>query len=436
MFVLKNAWSAMWRRWWRTLLLMLLALAVSFGSMIGLSVLKAETTATTTDYDKLTPAVTFRPDRETITEVKGKGDAGKVDWTKYRLSWNQYSEYVQKSGVQLTNAYYGETATVRLDRLKKTTNASDGADSITGKLADDTFAITGFSDENAAQDGLNGKYTIVDGEDLSYDENGAGQALVSEAFAKANDLKVGSTFTATNPSKTSTRQNLKVTGIYRNTGNVTERRTGLDPENTIYTNYYTMTVLGLSTTDQSGTSTNLDVAMILQSPSDYDKFVKAVRKAKLSNDYVIGSTTLDDYNAKVAPLKSLAAKIRPGLIVLAVAGAALAVLLLILGMRGRLEEVGFLTAIGVGRGGIANQFSLEALFPLLVGWAIGVAAAAFSVGPVSNWLTAGANASVDAGMIWTMVWIGIGVLVANAVICTIWVASIKTTTMLGSRMEA
>ncbi|MBT1166324.1 ABC transporter permease [Bifidobacterium simiarum] len=436
MFVLKNAWSAMWRRWWRTLLIMIVALAVSFGSMIGLSVINAETKATGSEYDKLTPAVTFRPDRETITQVKGKGDAGKVDWTKYRLSWNQYSEYVQKSGIQLTNAYYGETTTVKLDKVKKTANASDGTGSLTGKLASDTFAITGFSDESASQDGLNGKYTIVSGKNLGYDENSVGQALISESLAKANNLKVGSTFTATNPSKTSTKQNLKVTGIYRNTAAVTEAKTGLDPENTIYTNYYTMTVLGLSTTDQASTSTNLDVAMILQSPSDYDTFVKAVRKAGLSSDYVISSTTLSDYDAKIAPLKSLAAKLKPGLIVFAVVGAALIVLLLALGMRGRTEEIGFLTAVGIGRGGIANQFALEAQIPLLVGWAIGVAAAAFSVGPVSNWLAAGANASIDAGMIWRMVWIGVGVLVATAVICFVRMAAMKTTTILGSRMEA
>ena len=95
MFVLKNTWAAMGRHKAQTILLVLTAVAVSFGSIVSLSILDAANTATTTTYNALTPSVVFRVDRNRIIAKEG-GDASKVDWTKYNLSWEKYSEYVRR----------------------------------------------------------------------------------------------------------------------------------------------------------------------------------------------------------------------------------------------------------------------------------------------------------------------------------------------------
>ena len=46
MFVLKNAWSSIVRRKWRTLLTMFIAIIVTFGTLFGFSVLHADESAT------------------------------------------------------------------------------------------------------------------------------------------------------------------------------------------------------------------------------------------------------------------------------------------------------------------------------------------------------------------------------------------------------
>ena len=64
MFVLKNAWSSIVRRKWRTLLTMFIAIIVTFGTLFGFSVLHADESATDGYNPQLVSAV-IRPDAKT-----------------------------------------------------------------------------------------------------------------------------------------------------------------------------------------------------------------------------------------------------------------------------------------------------------------------------------------------------------------------------------
>ena len=57
MFVLKNAWSSIVRRKWRTLLTMFIAIIVTFGTLFGFSVLHADESATDGYNPQLVSAV-------------------------------------------------------------------------------------------------------------------------------------------------------------------------------------------------------------------------------------------------------------------------------------------------------------------------------------------------------------------------------------------
>lgn len=425
MFVLKNAWAGMLHRLPRTLLLVLTAVAVSFGSVIGLSILDADHTANTTTYSKLQPAAVFRVDRERVTKANG-GDASKIDWTKYHLSWNQYSEYVQKAGTQLADAYYGETAALSKIDGKK----------LVGEDAE--LTLTGFSNEAASQGGINGAYQLVSGKKLAYDETGANQALIPQALAKQNNLKVGDKIKLFSDKKSDKGTELTIAGIYKNTTDVDAATTGMDPDNAIYTSFYTLSMSGRSaaSADESSTTNLLDVSMVLESPSDYDKFVKAVRKAGLSKDYAISSPTIDAFHAKNAPLSDLAGKAKIVVIALAIAGTVLGLLLLAWGLASRTEEIGFLTFVGVGGGRIGWQLALEAIFPTLAGWIVGTVAGVLACKPVVGALASGVSATAGSGIIWKLIWVGLGVLVAIAVICWARVLATTSKTLLAARKEA
>ncbi|MBW3087430.1 ABC transporter permease [Bifidobacterium sp. 82T24] len=421
MFVLKNAWNGVTRHKACATLLVITAVVVSFGSVVGAAILDANTTATTTAYDKLEPAVNFRADRTAIIARYG-GDASKVDWTKYHLSWTQYSDYVQKSGVGLSTAYSAETAKVTAEGIKPT---RDGA----------TIALTGFSDATATKNPVNGPFTIVDGKDIAYDENGVGKLLVPKALAEKNHLKVGDTIKLTNPKDAKQTLSMTIAGIYENKEKVNADVTGIDPDNTIYTSAYTSSTLGLVTTGDSSTENDLDVTMVLKSAADYDTFRQGVRKAGLSKYFTISSSTIEDYNAKIAPLKALAGKTRVALVVLDVAGGVVALLLVVVAIRRRMEDIGFLMSIGVTRGRIGWQFSLETMLPILLGWIVGTTAGAFSSAPISNMLAANANATIGGGTIWTMVWTGLAVLLATIIVCEVRAAIAKPQDILASRIQ-
>ena len=89
MFVLKNAWAQLIRHKWRTLLTLIVTTVVAFGSLFGLSIGQANTTATTTDRDALAPGAVVRM----TAAQQAKRDGADPDWTKNYLSTNDYNDY-------------------------------------------------------------------------------------------------------------------------------------------------------------------------------------------------------------------------------------------------------------------------------------------------------------------------------------------------------
>ena len=86
MFVLKNAWSSIVRRKWRTLLTMFIAIIVTFGTLFGFSVLHADESATDGYNPQLVSAV-IRPDAKTKATYNGADSS----YTKNYLAFDAYA---------------------------------------------------------------------------------------------------------------------------------------------------------------------------------------------------------------------------------------------------------------------------------------------------------------------------------------------------------
>ncbi|MCF8883988.1 hypothetical protein L5849_14915, partial [Erythrobacter sp. SN021] len=138
-----------------------------------------------------------------------------------------------------------------------------------------------------------GTFEIVDGKDLSYNNQSSNPnttgALVSEAFASANNLKVGDTLKVAAASDAKTTAKLKVRGIYKYTSEsavanpVTAAR---NRENAIFTNYQTFAKAGLDpqSTDKtvSGWAVpDLDVVFDAGDSATYKSLVSTLKKSKL-----------------------------------------------------------------------------------------------------------------------------------------------------------
>ncbi|KAB8287394.1 ABC transporter permease [Bifidobacterium avesanii] len=428
MFVLKNAWTAMTHHKTRTILVVLIAAAVSAGSMFALSARYSYESATGSIYQSLAPDAKISVDRQKVMVSKNVSDASQVNWNDYNLSWADWSNYAEalsNAGVSFT-PQYDETAVV------------PAAEGQIQPVNGSNFTVTGFYDAGSSQDGPLGAYTIVEGADLTYDESGMGNAIIPKALADKNGTKVGDTITLANPSDSSKTITFTVSGIYRTTaaGVTPSLGNDLDPDNAIYASYYGFSNVGLSPTDDTAKTNALNVTFKLESLDAYEQFKTVVKQAGLSDDYTVSSPKIASYNANIQPLKDLGGKLTPALIALWVTGGVLAVLLIAWTLAGRSEEIGYDIAVGVSRGRIGWQFALELILPALVGVTAGYLGAGFRTAPIIARLTTEVHGTPLPSLIWQCIWAALGAMVLIAVICWIRTALYRTESLFAPRPEA
>ena len=209
MFVLTNAWLATRRHPWRAGLTAVLALAVSFGTMVSFAVVQENATAHGDTYRQQSATATIRPTAATAKTYNG-ADAG---YTANYLTWDDYTKYATAAqNKQIQFGYtFSEDVPVRQSGSKfKALPGS--ADQDAGKTGGE-FQLRAFYTLQAAQANDWGRYTVVKGKHLSY-SRGIKGALISEELARKNNLKVGDEFTVAHPTAASQTVTLTVRGLY------------------------------------------------------------------------------------------------------------------------------------------------------------------------------------------------------------------------------
>ena len=404
MFVLSNAWRALTRSKGRTALTAFITLAVTFGTVAGLAIIQEDTNAHTTTYDQQKATLAIRPTAATWKKVSATDSAS----TKHYMTWTSYTEYATlvQSATNSLNFTVTETVPARVSGDLK---ALDGGS--LGSASDDEtggqLIWRAFWTEDAAKASDLGTFEIVDGKDLSYNNQSSNPnttgALVSEAFASANNLKVGDT--------------LKVTAA-RNR------------ENAIFTNYQTFAKAGLDPQSNDKTASgwampDLDVVFDTGDPATYKSLVSTLKKSKLpAKGYEVSSPSLESYNASLEPLDTLSSRAKTGTIALVAVGG---VLLLILVLSGvwtpkRDDEIGMALVSGVTRGRLGWQFMLEVFIVTLPFYVIGLVGGAFAAKPIGPALASGHAIPVTSDLIWTMVWYGLGSILILAILAALRLA--------------
>jgi len=408
MFVLKNAWAALTRHKWRSLLTIITALIVTFGTMFSTAVIQASDTAYGSGYDAQKP--TF--DLKLKQSVQSKYNGADSSWTKNYLSWTQYSTYASAAQSASISFTYTFTESVPVRQTSKFKAVAGTADQDASKTGGELTLRTFYSKEAAAAN-AQGAFTIVRGKNLSYSTSSTDStsALISETVAKKNNLKVGDTFTIASPTNAKTTVKLKVAGIYRYKDEQTAASTKLakdNRDNAIFVGYYAFAINNFDTTTGKGWAVpDLQVTFTLDSVSAYKKFVALVKKAKLPTGYEIVSTSLEAYTESIKPLGKLAERLRIARIVLLIVGGLLLVVLVMLGLVHRRGEIATAMLVGVTKARIAWQFMLEVLFPTVFGFAIGALAGGFGTKPLAHQLAGGYDVTTSASLVWQTIGYGL-----------------------------
>ena len=434
MFVLSNAWRALTRSKGRTALTAFITLAVTFGTVAGLAIIQEDTNAHTTTYDQQKATLAIRPTAATWKKVSATDSAS----TKHYMTWTSYTEYATlvQSATNSLNFTVTETVPARVSGDLK---ALDGGS--LGSASDDEtggqLIWRAFWTKDSAKASDLGTFEIVDGKDLSYNNQSSNPnttgALVSEAFASANNLKVGDTLEVAAASDAKTTAKLKVRGIYKYTSEsavanpVTAAR---NRENAIFTNYQTFAKAGLDpqSTDKtvSGWAVpDLDVVFDAGDSATYKSLVSTLKKSKLpAKGYEFSSPSLESYNASLEPLDTLSSRAKTGTIVLVAVGGVLLLILVLSGVWAskRDDEIGMALGSGVTRGRLGWQFMLEVFIVTLPFYVIGLVGGAFAANPIGSALASGHATPVTSGLIWTMVWYGLGSILILAILAALRLA--------------
>ena len=326
MFVLSNAWRALMRSKGRTTLTAFITLAVTFGTVAGLAIVQENTNAHTTTYNSQKANMAIRPSAATWKKVSATDSAT----TKHYMTWSSYTDYASAIQTAGTTLDFTVTGTVPA-RVSGDLKALDGGS--LGSASDDKtggqLVWRAFWTKDAAKASDLGTFEIVDGKGLSYNNKSANPdttgALVSEAFAKANNLKVGDTFKVATATSASDTAELKVRGIYKYTSESTVDNpvvAARNRENAIFTNYQTFSKAGLDPQYSNETASgwelpDLNVVFNVTDSATYDSLLKMLKKAKLpAKGYTISSPSLEAYTKSLEPLDTLAARAKTGVIVL------------------------------------------------------------------------------------------------------------------------
>lgn len=253
-------------------------------------------------------------------------------------------------------------------------DATTGSESTETMMPQRSFtpSVTVYGSSDTTTVNAIGVVTLSEGEQI----DGAGSenvALIGADLAEANDLTVGSTFTAYNTQIT-------VKGIISSDGNRFAGNAVILPLTTLQT-----------LTDQVGAVTSAVVTV--DSIDNLDTTVTALQTSLGDAADVVSEQTTAE--SAVTPLESIKSISVFGLIAAVVAGGVIIVLTMVMIVRERRREIGVMKAIGASDAKITLQFMAEAVTLTILAAVIGIVISILAANPITNALVTNASSSTQ-----------------------------------------
>jgi len=217
------------------------------------------------------------------------------------------------------------------------------------------------------------------------------EAIVSEEFAKLNNLKVGDKMKIQNPQDPEKYESLElsISGIYydgaKSDNNFGVKHHMLNRSNEIITTYDTLKLYD-SKSDED--LVNMDAKYYLKDPDLVDDFNKEAHKLGLSDLFDL-SVDSSSYNSIVKPVEGLKEISKIFMTLVLGFGGSVLVLISILAIRERKYEIGVLRAMGMKKGKVALGLVFETLSMIVISLSLGLTIGSISAQPISDMLLQG-----------------------------------------------
>ena len=434
MYIFKNAFKSLLRSKGRNILIGIIVFSIAVSSCIALSIKYAAIDAEKNGIEQMNVTASIILNSEKLMEEaqnqnsNGNSDGFRSMMREYQsISLDEMKTYSNSDYVK--DFYYTNSTSINASddfvpvSTEEENNENEAFENNNGNgmmqggppaggrmirfggMSMGDFTITGYSDENAMVNFLNGTSQITEGNmfDVAADDY---KCIISKELAAFNDLSVGSKISLTNPNVETEKYELTVAGIYTNTStdqanNMPRFSTSMDPLNLICVSTETLNNIvekseAVSTTQTDDTGNEYETKLTTQdngtyafeNKENYEKFSEEVKTKGLSDYYTVTSSDLQTFEDGLVPLKNLDNFATNLLMIILAVGAVVLIVINVFNIRERKYEVGVLTAIGIKKSKVALQFVIELLSVTLIAIIIGTGAGAVASVPVANNLLA------------------------------------------------
>lgn len=390
MYIFKNALKNLIRNKGRNSLLGIIMIAILSCTAISI-IINTTANGIIDDYkNKFGSEVFIQANQEKQTE---KMNSGTLNPSDYTIPNNVYEDLAKSEHIKeaiMSSSMRGYSKEIKsLDQKDEAQNSNMGNVVTIGPNGSQQSAsmklpnlnILGGLNPAGTKEFESGARKIVDGKFAEND----GEAVISEDFAKLNNLKVGDVMKIQNPKDTSDSKALELTisGIYFDGVKGEDlgfKHPMLNRKNEIITTYNTLKEYDKKVNDGS---VIIEAKYYLKDPNLLEAFNKEAHEKGLSDLYDVSIDAMS-YNSIVKPVEGLK-KISNIFMVLVLAfGGSILILISILGTRERKYEIGVLRAMGMKKGKVALGLIFETLSMIAVSLVIGLSIGSLGAQPVSD----------------------------------------------------
>lgn len=388
MYILKHAVRSICRSKGRSILIGVILFVLALCSCIGLGIQKAADSSRAAMEALTNITATIETDRRGMMEQAQPPEGGQPQegdreamreqlQEQQSLTLEELQTYAQADSV---SAFYytGTLYMAGTDELEAVTSSqSESRPGPSGGLSTDSFALIGYSSDEAMSDFIDGTASISEGS--MFAEGGSDPAcVISSELALYNDISVGDEITLQDQDGTA-ELTLTVSGIYERESAMMQGP-GVDSANQILMSYAALAQLA----EDVQLSPQVIGTYVFSTMTDYEAFDAECRELGLDEAYTISSTDVNAYEQSLIPLENLSNFAFWFLAVILLIGVVVLIVINVFSIRERKYEIGVLCAIGMRKGKIAMQFLCENMVIALIALLLGFGAGAVLSVPASN----------------------------------------------------
>lgn len=387
MYILKNSIKNLFRNKGRNIIMALIILAMLTFTAVSMIINSATDNVIKNYREQFGSEIFLQYDETKIKEEQKDGQWADIpeisDDVKIKLA---DSEYLKETMIHVLFPSYAKD--LKCVDQGKSENQNDGniqnAPVTSGEYYEPNIAVHGYNTPKLLRDFKEGKRKITSGK--MFENNN--ECVVSEDFAKLNNLKPGDKIQVNDLNKKAVFPPLELTiaGIYFDS---TENKYGYasaitNPRNEVLTSYETM-----KNYQENVAKTKMytvDATYYLKSPDLLEEFNNDAHEKGLHKNYMMSTDELS-YNKIVKPAESLAKVSSIFLVAVLIIGSIVLILLSILSIRERKYEIGVLRAMGMKKWKVVRGILYESLITVAACLIIGLSVGGAVAQPISDMIT-------------------------------------------------